>query len=355
MSSRFNEKSEEEKQRIRMKISESQKARLAKRTKEDKARRSKQQRDYMNNRTEQQKQQAIQRCKETMSRKSEEEIKNIYRKQSESCKKTWANKSEQEMIDWSEKQRKSKNSYSEDKKQNIANKKREFWVNYLGNMTTQERQEFDNVRKAGFQKFWNNLSDQEKQQWRIDNKNRNLERYSKYTLEDKIAHSNRCKQAYELMSPQKKQLIQIHKNMTYKKNNSYGKSKLENCIFSMLIDKCYDVCRQPMLDKYKYDFCVADKSKNNTYIEINGSFWHNRRPFIECEEHIKEYDYLKTLNRRYQHIADVWRYDDTNKYNYCKEHNINFIRIYIGKNYNLDVIVYSIINNLNNGQVTLKY
>lgn len=354
MSSRFNEKSEEEKERIRKKISESQKARLAKRSEEDRLRRAQQQRDYMNNRTEEQKQQAINKCKETMSKKSKEELQQIYKKQSDSCRKTWANKSEEEMKLWSEKQRRAKNSYSDEKKNDIANKKKKFWQNYLGSMTPTQREEFNNIRKAGFLRFWSELSESEKQQWRIDNKNRNLERYSKYTAEDHINHSNRCKLAYKSMSIEKKELIRVHRNQTYKRNNSYGKSSIEDNIYNYLHSRFNNISRQALLNGYKYDFCIVHKDVT-TYIEINGKFWHNYRPFVNCKECIDEYNHLKTLDNRRSHIADIWRYDDVNKYNYCVDNNINLIRVYIGRKYDLNEVINDIIHNLNKGQITLSY
>lgn len=354
MSSRFNEKSEEEKDKIRKKISESQKARLAKRSEEDKLKRAQQQRDYMNNRTEEQKQQAINKYKETMSKKSEEELKRIYKKQSDSCRKTWANKNEEEMKLWSEKQRNVKNNYSEEKKKEIANKKKEFWRKYLSNMTPEQREEFNDVRKSGFLRFWSGLSEYEKQQWRVDNRNRNIERYSKYTTEDHINHSNRCKYAYELMSSEQKELIKLHRNQTYKRNNSYGKSSIEDNIYNCMKFKLDSITRQALLNGYKYDFLIVHKDVS-TYIEINGKFWHNYKPFVNCEEHINEYNYLKSLDNRRSHIADIWRYDDVNKYNYCVNNNINLIRVYIGRKYNLNKVVDDIIQNLSNGQITLSY
>ena len=350
--SKWNEKSEEEKQAIKEKISASQKARLAKRTLEQIEKKRQQQRDYMNNRSEEEKEQAKLKRQLTYKNKSEEELERIKQQRIKSCKQTWANKSEEELKEFGRKQSIAKNSYSEEKKQEVAQKKRDWWKQFLDNMTQEEREHFDNVRKRGWINYWNNLSEDEKQKWRDNNKYLNECRWSNATPEYILKHSEKCKEVYWSMSEEKRKLMQQHRNETYRKNNTYGTSKIEDDIYEQLIKhKELSVKRQSILNGYKYDFVII-KDNIKTYIEINGVFWHNYRPFKECEEHIKEYEEMYSKSPRQKHIAEIWRYKDVEKYNYCVRNNINFIRLYIDK-FDLNECINFILKNISKGQVTM--
>lgn len=110
-------------------------------------------------------------------------------------------------------------------------------------------------------------------------------------------------------------------------------SKTELKLYEELKNNFTDVVHQyniPCIRSW-FDFRI-----DNLLIELNGSFWHNYRPFKNTEENIKEYNTLIDKGGLYKTIANTWRYKDVQKLNYCKENNIKLLVIYFG-NYNFKV------------------
>lgn len=396
MSSRYNEKSDEEKALIRKKISESQKARLAKRSKAEIELKAQKQRTYMNNRTPEQKQKALEKALETRSKKSVDEIKAIYSKQSKTCKETWKNKSIEEKERISKLHKDIYNSFSSEKLNEIANKKRQAWKNLLENMTDSELEEFTQVRKQGFKNYWNNLSEIEKQKWREEAAVNGRKGFEAYINKIGLAvHKNKCKQGYYNLSKTKrheicnkiskhylslsnkekenyKQVRILHGWKSFdidkqnriinkihyikKQNNSYGKSTLENNIYTLLSKEYFNLERQYNYENYTFDFKLSFENKY-TLIDIHGAYYHNYRPYSGTISDLQEFELLKK-GRTSSIIADTWRYRDTERYNICKKNNISYIRIYIKGNVNEQDYVNicnNIKENLFNGLVTLYY
>lgn len=131
-------------------------------------------------------------------------------------------------------------------------------------------------------------------------------------------------------------LYKMHE--TKKKNNTYGKSKLEDTIYEILCKEFgkENVERQIYLHKHYYDFRI----NKSLLLEIHGTYWHNKRPFIECEEHIKEYEKMIQQGGQKKAIANKWRYYDVEKLKYCKENNIPYLALYLNKfeEFNIDNI-----------------
>ena len=124
---------------------------------------------------------------------------------------------------------------------------------------------------------------------------------------------------------------------TKKKNGTYGKSKLEALVYIKLCEtfgKNY-VEKQLYINGFDYDFKVHD-----LLLEIHGTYWHNKRPFIECKEHIAEYEMLFNKGGQYRSIAKKWRYTDVAKLKYCKDNDIPYLALYIDdiKQLNIELI-----------------
>lgn len=396
--SRFNEKSEEEKEAIRKKISESQKKRLAKLTDKDKERISENHRQAMLNRSEEAKKKSIEKYRETMSKKDKNEIVRSRQQQVKTCKETWKNKSQEEMEEWSKLHKDIYNSFDDKKLEDIANKKREAWKNILDSMSEEERKVFNESRAGHFEQYWNSLDEKDKEIWRerarlngrngfkkyldsiggIENHRKrckviysNLSNEVKQNISNKISNkyqnkSNQEKENYAKLrkdrgwnsfSKDKQNLIidKIHK--TKKINKSFGKSQLEDIIYKNLISIYNSIERQPKKGSYHYDFKV---NLNNTYtlIDIHGGYYHNYRPFTGNKKDIETFNEMKTKGRITSIIADTWRYRDSERYEYCINKHINYIRIYVLTRTDLidyNKIVSLIKDNLNKGQITLYY
>lgn len=397
MSSRFNEKSEEEKEAIRRKISESQKKRLAKLTDKDKERISENHRQAMLNRSDEDKKKSIEKYRATMSKKNKTEIIKSRQQQIKTCKETWKKKSEEEMKNWSKLHKDIYNSFDDEKLKSIANKKKEAWKNILDNMFEEEREIFNKSRSEGFKRYWNNLSQEDKDAWRERSKQGGIEGFKKYIDQIGIEiHKDNCRKNYNNMSKEKKEVIaqkisdhynslsifekqifaKVRKDASWssfpvskrkliinkihntkKRNKSYGRSKLEDNIFKLL-SETMKLERQYTYKNYAFDFIIKDQNKINL-IDIHGSFYHHNKPFSYTKEDLLEYNNLINKGGTWINVANTWRYRDVERLNICQSDNINYVRIYVKGN-KLDLVDYTKItslikDNLNKGQVTLFY
>lgn len=124
---------------------------------------------------------------------------------------------------------------------------------------------------------------------------------------------------------------------TRKQNNRYSKSQIEDKLYEYLIKEFgkENVERQYIENNFSFDFKInrvdiSNKHRGNfiQLVELNGGFYHNFRPYIECEEHIREYEKLYNRGGMYRGIAHKWRDIDTEKFKYCKQQNLNYTCIY---------------------------
>lgn len=141
---------------------------------------------------------------------------------------------------------------------------------------------------------------------------------------------------------------------TRSKNKTSGKSKDELILKQQLCefygqDNVHTQVSVSSTKHFRFDFQI----NNNLFIELNGEFWHNYRPYNKNnKKHIQEYYSLKQQGGMYKSIAKHWKYDDTRKLNYCIDNNINYIAIYFDK---LPNNLISIIEKYKIGQNILTY
>lgn len=137
-------------------------------------------------------------------------------------------------------------------------------------------------------------------------------------------------------------------HQTKKRNKSFNKSKYEMQCFKLL-QKIYDL---PITTQIKDNRFIFDIKIGNMYIDIHGTYFHNYRPFKECKEHIKEYNMVYEQGGQKQSIANIWRFKDVQRLNYCLENNIPYVRVYISdgnkiiKTYDKNTISTNNINDL---------
>lgn len=130
-------------------------------------------------------------------------------------------------------------------------------------------------------------------------------------------------------------------HQTKLKNNSYGKSKEEDKLYDYLVLEFGkdNVIRQYSENGFIFDFKIIRPSLSKQHkgekivqlVELNGSYYHNFRPYKDCLENNNEYNKMIECGGQAAKIAKKWRYTDIDKYNYCKEHNINFVCIYFDR------------------------
>lgn len=169
----------------------------------------------------------------------------------------------------------------------------------------------------------------------------------------KIKRSNKLSNSIKIVWKNRDEITksQIYTNIfnTMIKNKSFSKSAMEEMLDKIFKDIFTDYVWQFKINNYYFDFKINYNSEE-TYIELNGKYWHYDRPFDNSENDLMIYNSLISDNiSQHKNIAKKWRYTDTKKLNYCKENNKNLIVIYYDDIKQLDEIYNFILENLNSG------
>lgn len=136
------------------------------------------------------------------------------------------------------------------------------------------------------------------------------------------------------------------------KNHINGISKIEYEVKELLDKNNIQNKHQYYINGLIFDFAIY-KDNLLTLVELNGQYWHNKRPFKNTQEDILEYNKLLKMSVQRQQIARKWRYIDVEKVNYCIENNINYITIYFDRN-SAQEIYSNIMLNINNGYINIQ-
>ena len=86
----------------------------------------------------------------------------------------------------------------------------------------------------------------------------------------------------------------------------------------------YTIVQQYKEERYPY-LCDCYIKELDLFIEFNGSFYHNYKPFVESIEMIEEYDDMVARSELLENIANKWRYIDPEKRRIAEMNNLNFI------------------------------
>ena len=123
------------------------------------------------------------------------------------------------------------------------------------------------------------------------------------------------------------------------KNMSFSKSKEEDKIYELLLNKFKNVKRQ-YKDKKLYPFyCDFYLPLENIWIEYNGSQYHNNRPFLNNDKDLEELNLLYELSTRrkqktgksksiYDSIIYTWSDLDVRKRNIAKQNNLHYVELW---------------------------
>ena len=86
----------------------------------------------------------------------------------------------------------------------------------------------------------------------------------------------------------------------------------------------YTILTQYKDERYPFR-CDCYVKELDLFIEFQGSFYHNYRPFNGSLEHISEYEEMLTKGKITKCIAKVWRYADVKKRELAKKNRLNFL------------------------------
>lgn len=201
------------------------------------------------------------------------------------------------------------------------------------------------ISKAN-KRYYRNLSDEHKKEL----SNIHSQCLLNLPKNKKLEISNKIKQNWKNKSELEKSLIRQKQSNTWKNktreeinyimtkshnakknNNSYGKSNLEQNFYNYCKENKIDISWQHNENGLSFDFLYIVDNKIN-YIELNGVYWHNYRPYADNLQNQKEYNILVQKGGQFENIANKWKYYDVRKLQYCKENNLNFICIYYKNN-----------------------
>ena len=149
-------------------------------------------------------------------------------------------------------------------------------------------------------------------------------------MQNKIKQTNLEKYGFE-HAMQSKQ-IQQKAHETKKKNGSYGKSKEEDYLYTILVDKYGkdNVERQYKSELYPFacDFYIISE---DLYVEYNGMWTHGFTPYIGSKENEVQLDKWKqkaVTSKFYQNAIVTWTISDVKKRNIAKENKLNYIELW---------------------------
>lgn len=275
-----------------------------------------------------------------------EEKKNRYNKVSTTSKQTWKMKSNEE---------------KEQLKQINSQKHKELWANKTYEQKQSHIQSIKNcwttdkriIHGLKIHNAYDNQTEDEKQRRREVTRQKSIEMWKNWDSQTiynrNKALSKSITNVWANRTDEEKQRIYTKIFNTMSKNKSFSKSKMEKELYNYLINNNVDVIWQYKCNNIWFDFRITVNNEI-TFVELNGSYWHNKRPFNNSKEHLEEYDCLiNDDSKQHSVIAKRWRYTDPDKILYCNEHKLNYICIYYNSIKELDKVIDIINNNLNNG------
>lgn len=196
-----------------------------------------------------------------------------------------------------------KSSNKEEVKQLKSNLRKEEWAN----------NEIRNKRSKAIKKAWEDPT-------KYINHSTNIKKaLSKGQI--KISHNT-------LEYIQKAKINGLNENIiekrfkTMMKNGKWAKSTDEKLVEAKLKQMNVNFIT-PYIKRIDWYFPDLD-----LYVELNGGYWHNYRPFNGSEEHIKEYNKLMQGKPQHKKIARKWKYIDPSKRRYCEENKLRLLSIY---------------------------
>ena len=176
-----------------------------------------------------------------------------------------------------------------------------------------------------------NWTKERKDLWYARVKATKLERYGdeNYQNIEKVKATNLKKYGVDnpSKSPEIKKIIAERAVAARKRNGTLSSSRnFEDKLVQYLRDTYpeYTILTQYKDERYPFR-CDCYIKELDLFIEFQGSFYHNYRPFNGSPEHISEYEKMLTKGEITKGIAKVWRYKDPEKRELAKKNKLNFL------------------------------
>jgi len=223
-----------------------------------------------------------------------------------------------------------------------------------GSKEIREKIEKTNIEKYGSKSHLKNKEIKEKinktnlERYGVNYPLQNIKIHNK-TIESGLKNNSYINAAIERSNwPQERKDLQAKRAHDTKcKNGTFNTSKsFEDTLIDYLkktypqytiITQYYDDQRYP----YNCDCYIKEL---DLFIEFQGSYFHNWRPFDNSEAHIQEYNNLIAKGGLSATVADTWRYRDVEKRKVAKENNLNYLEYWE----NLILLPEDIRDNMNN-------
>lgn len=168
-----------------------------------------------------------------------------------------------------------------------------------------------------------------------------LKKYGKRNNGDKISKSLLARDPSDkIASVKAREMTKLTRygNKNYNNREKATKTKIKNHTNGASISKFeakmieylrqtypdYTIFTQYKEDRYPFD-CDCYIKDLDLFIEFQGSYYHNKRPFKGTKEDLIEYEKLCNSGIQKSRIANVWRYKDTKKREIAKNNNLNFL------------------------------
>jgi hypothetical protein len=150
--------------------------------------------------------------------------------------------------------------------------------------------------------------------------------------EEKAQFSDKMKKVYAGFSKEKQLAMQMHRENTRRKNNTFSTSSNEEHFYNSLV-QVYgrtDVIRQYKESRYPFNCDFYIKSED-LFIELNLSWTHGKKPFEGNSEDLATLNLWKTKAKTSDYYAGAiktWTERDPLKLKIAKENNLKYLNIY---------------------------
>ena len=146
-------------------------------------------------------------------------------------------------------------------------------------------------------------------------------------------------QSQKLINSSNTEQVKDKEFQTKIKNMKFSKSKEEDKLYELLINK-FKIVKRQYKDKQLYPYhCDFYLPIEDIWIEYNGSEFHHGRPYLDNDVDKYEVELLKQKSEqrktqtgkqksRYDSIINTWTNLDVKKRNIAKENNLNYIEFW---------------------------
>ena len=258
--------------------------------------------------------------------------------------------------------------HTDEEKQSIINKRKQTKLKKYGdeNYNNTKKQQETMVEKYGgvgfsSEQVMKKYKETMRDRYRNENyrnselgKLTSVEKYGQTHYSKTQTHKENMKKFWGDISEQTRQQFKDKQYLTKKKNNSFHTSSIEDKLYDWFVENNINIIKHYKSELYPYccDFYLPDY---DLYLEIQGTWTHGPHPFDENNPDdlklMDEWMELSMGSLYYQNAVTNWTQRDVMKRNTAKQNKINYLEVFSDK---LDVCTKTINNYINNLQKDVK-